>query len=236
MDANTSTFLLISIALTLGIKHGFDLDHLATIDAIAGVVRDNRFLSKMVGIFFSLGHGIVVVFVSLIIGSGLMESHIPEWLNGFGRWISVVFLLLFGGINLVSVFRNPSHQTTPIGIKSFLATKLRIKKYNAWVIMSIGALFACSFDTFSQIALFSISGSLFSGWALPGILGLSFTAGMMLSDGLNGLLVAALIQRSDGMSTSISRTLGLTISMFSLGIGFMGLFDILRTLINRGLW
>ncbi len=83
MDTNISWILLVSMALTLGISHGFDLDHLAAIDAITRTVRDNRFLSKMVGFLFSLGHGIVVILISLIIGSGLMESHIVQ----FGNWL-----------------------------------------------------------------------------------------------------------------------------------------------------
>jgi len=227
MDANTSWIVLVLMALTLGIRHGFDLDHLATIDAITRTVRDNRLLSKFVGFLFSLGHGIVVILISLIIGSGLMQSHIPEWLDGFGQWVSIVFLIIFGFLNLYNVFQN---QTMPAGLKSFLVKKLGAKKYNPMLIMSIGALFAFSFDTFSQIALFSISASLLSGWFFSVILGLFFMLGMMLSDGINGLLVATLIQRADRFSIIASRGLGLIISLFSLGIGLMALFEILTTL------
>jgi high-affinity nickel-transport protein len=225
---NPSWIILVTMALTLGISHGFDLDHLAAIDAITRTVRCNRFLSKMVGFLFSLGHGIVVILISLIIGSGLMESHIPEWLDGFGRWVSIVFLLIFGALNLHSFFQNTSNHIMPIGIKSILVNKLSIKNYNPLLIMVIGALFAFSFDTFSQIALFSISGTLLSGWLFSGVLGVFFMLGMMISDGINGLLVSVLIQRADGISVVISRSLGLTISMFSLGVGFIGLFEILR--------
>lgn len=227
MDTNTSWIILVSMALTLGITHGFDLDHLASIDAITRTVRGNRFLSKIVGFLFSFGHGIVVILISLIIGSGLMESHIPEWLDGFGQWVSIVFLLIFGALNLYNVFQNTSHHMMPIGIKSILVNKLFIKEYNPLIIMAIGALFACSFDTFSQIALFSISGTLVSGWLFSGVLGIFFMLGMMISDGINGLLVSALIQRADGISVFISRSLGFAISMFSLGVGFTGLIKIL---------
>jgi nickel/cobalt transporter (NiCoT) family protein len=227
MDINASQTILAFMALTLGIRHGFDLDHLATIDAMTRTVRENQFLSKIVGVLFSLGHGIVVILISLIIGSGLMQSHIPEWLDGLGQGISIVFLLFFGAINLYNVFQHTSHQALPGGIKSFLAKKLSAKKCNPVLIMSIGALFALSFDTFSQIALFSISASLLSGWLFSGILGFFFMLGMMVSDGINGLLVSALIRRADGASVVVSRSLGLTISMFSLGIGLMGLFRIL---------
>lgn len=227
MDTNISWIILISMALTLGISHGFDLDHLAAIDAMTRTVRDNRFLSKSVGFLFSLGHGIVIILISLIIGSGLMESHIPEWLDGFGQWVSIVFLLIFGALNLYNVFQNTSNQGMPAGIKSILINKLGIKKYNPVIIMAIGALFACSFDTFSQVALFSISGTVLSNWLFAGVLGVFFMLGMMISDGLNGLLVFALIQRADRVSAVISRSLGLAISIFSLSIGFIGLSELL---------
>jgi len=214
--------------LTLGIKHGFDLDHLATIDAITRTVRENRFLSKLVGVLFSLGHGLVVTLISLIIGSGLLQSHIPEWLDGFGQWISIIFLFVFGMLNLYNIFQNPFNQNMPVGIKSFLVKKLNAKKFNPLMIMSIGALFAFSFDTFSQIALFSISASLLSGWLFSGVLGLFFMLGMMVSDGINGLIVSALIQRADKISILVSRGLGLTICLFSLVIGSMSLYEILH--------
>ena len=228
MDANTSWIVLVFMALTLGIKHGFDLDHLATIDAITRTVRENRFLSKLVGVLFSLGHGLVVTLISLIIGSGLLKSHIPEWLDGFGQWISIIFLFVFGMLNLYNIFQNPFNQNMPVGIKSFLVKKLNAKKFNPLMIMSIGALFAFSFDTFSQIALFSISASLLSGWLFSGVLGLFFMLGMMVSDGINGLIVSALIQRADKISILVSRGLGLTICLFSLVIGSMSLYEILH--------
>ena len=92
--------------------------------------------------------------------------------------------------------------------------------------MMIGALFALSFDTFSQIALFSITASLMSGWLFSAILGSFFTLGMMVSDGFNGLFVSALIQRADGTSLVLSRSLGVAISFFSLLTGAIGLIKI----------
>lgn len=226
MDANTSWMILVLMAMTLGIRHGFDLDHLATIDAITRCVRDNHLLSKWVGFLFSLGHGLVVILISLIIGSGFMQSYVPEWLEGFGKAISIFFLILFGLINLYNVFQNPV-EASPMGLRSFLAKRLVAAKYHPSLIIGIGALFALSFDTFSQVALFSISASLLSGWLLSGVLGIFFMLGMMMADGINGLVISALIQRADTMSIAISRGLGLSISLFSLGIGGIGLYEIL---------
>ncbi len=219
---------MIFIAFTLGMRHGLDWDHLATIDAITRTVSQTRYLSRLVGFLFSLGHGLVVTVISLLIGGGLMQTHIPEWLDGFGSWISIIFLFLFGLLNLWSLFQEPMQGTLPVGIRGMLASKLMGKKYNSFLIIGIGALFACSFDTFSQIALFSITASMMSGWAFSGILGLFFTLGMMVTDGFNGLFVSTLIQRADAMSMKLARGLGITISLFSLITGCLGLVKILR--------
>lgn len=226
MDTNTSWIVLILMALTLGIRHGFDLDHLATIDAITRTMRGDRLLSKMVGCLFSLGHGLVVILISLLIGSGIMQTHIPEWLDGFGQWISIFFLSVFGILNLYTIFQNPTNPALPGGVRSFLFKKLGVRTYNPLMIILVGALFAFSFDTFSQVALFSISASLASGWLFSGVLGLFFTFGMMISDGINGLLVSILIQRADGASVIVSRGIGLSICIFSLGVAFLSLFEI----------
>jgi high-affinity nickel-transport protein len=222
MEDNGSWIWMVLMALTLGVRHGFDLDHLATIDAITRTVRNHSRLSRMVGVLFSLGHGVVVTLISLVVGSGLMKVHTPQWLEGFGNGISIFFLIFFGILNFWSVFQTSSLEEVPAGLKSYLAKNLLKKNFNAMMVMGVGALFALSFDTFSQIALFSISASLLSGWWFSGILGASFTLGMMMSDGLNGLFVSTLIRRADGSSLMLSRGLGLTISMFSLVTGIVG--------------
>lgn len=228
IDWQASTALIMLFALGLGVRHGFDLDHLATIDAISRTVRDNSALSKRVGLLFSLGHGAVVMLISLIAGGGLMSTKIPSWLDACGNWISIGFLFLFGVLNLWNIF-SPKRSADPLpaGMKSFLVRRFGAKQFRPSMVMATGALFALSFDTISQVALFSISASLFSGWFFSGLLGLCFMLGMILSDGLNGLLVSLLIQRADRLSLTISRSFGLAISLFSLSIGFVTLYKML---------
>lgn len=50
----------------------------------------------------------------------------------------------------------------------------------------VGALFALSFDTMSQVAFFSISVQAGQSWMTPMLLGLVFMLGMIVTDGLNG--------------------------------------------------
>lgn len=232
MDASSSWQWMSLMALLLGVRHGFDLDHLATIDAITRTTSHNRILSKMVGFLFSLGHGLVVTVLSLIIGGGIIEAHVPTWmeslLSGFGTFVSIFFLLVFGVLSLWNVFQNSSASNVPVGIKSFLVRRIKNKKYTPVFVVMVGALFAFSFDTVSQVALFSISASLLSGWVFSGVLGIFFMLGMILSDGLNGWFVSLVIERSDRVSLVLSRSLGLVISTFSLVVGFAALLKIFQ--------
>lgn len=209
------------MAYFLGVRHGFDLDHLATIDSMTRIVGPHRNLSKVVGFLFSLGHGMVVILISLIVGHGFTPSYIPEWLNGLGDCISITFLFVFGSLTLWNVFQSPSTAPIPTSLKNYLSRKLIKKNINPFYIVSIGILFAFSFDTVSQVVLFSLSAKAMAGFLFSGLLGIVFMLGMMTSDGLNGLFVSTLIQRADRMSLLLSRMSGLIIASFSLIVGIM---------------
>jgi nickel/cobalt transporter (NiCoT) family protein len=223
-----SGWFLLAMAFLLGIRHGFDLDHLATIDSVTRTVRENRYLSKIVGILFSLGHGLVVILISLIIGSGLKPSPVPEWLSWLGDSISITFLLVFGLLTLWNVFHHQTQSTMPTSLKNYLSRKLITKKFNPAFIIFIGVLFAFSFDTVSQVVLFSLAARAVAGCLFSGLLGVVFMLGMMMSDGLNGLLVSTLLQRADGVSFLFSRIAGLMIASFSLIVGFTNCFKMIN--------
>jgi len=207
------------MVLTLGMRHGFDLDHLATIDSITRASKENIHVSKLAGFLFSLGHGLIVILMSFIIGSGFIHANSPPWLATFGNWISIFFLFVFGFLTLWSLL--PHAPVLPTSLRGFLVKKLLGKNYNPFLIILVGAFFAFSFDTFTQVALFSISGSLTMGSLFSLILGIIFMLGMMISDGLNGFFVSFLIQLADKRSLLISRLLGLLIAFFSILVGLI---------------
>lgn len=212
------------MAFTLGLRHGFDLDHIATIDSITRAVKTNIRLSKYVGFLFSLGHGLVVITMSLIIGSGFIQTQtqMPIWLEAFGNWISIFFLFLFGVITFWNLL--PNSKVIPVGIRSVVFKKIFKDNYNPAIIMFIGALFALSFDTFTQVALLSISASVLRGCFFTAILGIVFMIGMMTTDGLNGIFVSSLLQSADKKSSVISCAFGVLIGSFSLTLGVISLF------------
>ncbi|HAT1595623.1 TPA: DNA repair protein [Legionella pneumophila] len=218
---NDSGWFLISAALLLGMRHGFDLDHLATIDAITRSVRSKPCLSRMVGFLFSLGHGLVVIIVSLIIGGGIISASIPEWLNEMGNIVSITCLLLFGFLTLWNTVNYSSPAIIPTNFRNYLSQKFIHHNAHPFMILLIGALFALSFDTISQIVLFSLAASALSGFLFSGLLGFVFMLGMMMSDGLNGVFVASLIRRADGFSLLFSRLVGFGIAFFSIGIAII---------------
>ena len=61
---------LIMVVFMLGLQHGLDPDHIATID---GLTRFNAQLrphvSRWSGILFSLGHGIIVTLVAAMVAA-----------------------------------------------------------------------------------------------------------------------------------------------------------------------
>lgn len=212
-------FALLALVLVMGVKHGLDADHLATIDGLTRHnLRHTPARAKWCGTLFSLGHGAVVILISL--GAGLISAkwHVPEWMADVGTWISICFLTLLAGLNLRAVLIAPaSGVVSPVGIKAGAMRRLQ-QTSNPLSIMAIGALFALSFDTLSQAALFAVTATQYGGIPHVLILGLTFTFGMLLADGANGLWIAHLLRRADRHACIASRVMGLMIAAISFAV------------------
>jgi high-affinity nickel-transport protein len=215
---------LLLLVLLLGIKHGMDPDHLATIDGLARFnLAERPRLARWSGCLFSLGHGLVVMLVAALVALSAGAWSPPRWLDDLGTWISIVFLTALGVINLAAVLRTPADRVTrAAGLKGRWLRPFT-ETGHPLLIASIGAAFALSFDTLSQAALFSLSASQAAGWVFAGFLGLVFMAGMMLTDGANGLWVSRMLARADRRARIASRVLGLSIAFLSLSIAALGL-------------
>ena len=86
----------------------------------------------------------------------------------------------------------------------------------------VGALFALSFDTVSQSALFAVTASQFGGVGHALFLGSVFVFGMLVTDGINGLWISRLIARADQLACIASRVMGLAVSAVSLLVAALG--------------
>jgi high-affinity nickel-transport protein len=185
------TTLLLGFAL--GMRHGTDPDHLAAIDGLSRIrARATN------GLFFALGHGLVVT--ALAVGIGQIVSDRAAFL---GPWV----LILIGFINLVKlVRRSPQPYATgaiqrPVVLQPFL----------------LGMILAAGFETASQFSMLILAGK-----TNPWLLGAVFTGGMVLVDGFDGYLAAStqnLAAVNGGSAQNASRLLGILVVSFSFGLG-----------------
>lgn len=205
------------VVLLLGMRHGFDADHLAAIDGMAQHnARARPGLARWCGALFSLGHGAVVVAVALAVSILAETWQPPAWLAATGSWISIVVLLLLGAVNIAAVFRTPEGELAQLtGWRSGAFARL-LRAGHPLTVMAVGTLFALSFDTFGQAALFAATASPFGGWHSALLLGLLFTFGMLLTDGVNGYWIARLIRRGDRSARVASRVMALAVAGVSL--------------------
>ena len=217
-------FLALSmVVLLLGIKHGFDADHLAIIDSLTRFnSKTNPKVARFCGVYFSLGHGVIVIATALAVTLFAQHWQTQPWLETFGAWVSILFLALLGFLNLRTVFvSDPSQIVRLVGLKGrFLGQLTQTGK--PVLVALIGALFALSFDTISQTALFALTANHFGGWEHALLLGLLFMFGMLATDGINGYWVARLIYRTDQIALVASRVMGLVVAGISLLVAFLG--------------
>jgi len=196
------------IALALGMRHGTDPDHLTAIDGLSRIrPRATN------GLYFALGHGLVVTMLAVGIGAAIASR-----VAFLGPWV----LILIGVLNLWRVFRPsppPDRSPRPLVGQPFL----------------LGMLLAAGFETASQFAALILTNRL-----NPWIVGATFTGGMVIVDGLDGYLAAStqrLASAGEGKATAASRFLGVIVVLFSFGLGGAELlnFDIDRFALPTGL-
>lgn len=216
---------LLALVFVLGLKHGLDPDHLATIDGLTrfNATNNKPRLSRWSGLLFSLGHGTVVMVVAVLVGVVAKSWDVPAWVEDLGAWISILFLLALGAVNLAAVFRAaPDQVVRTVGLKGRWLGKLNQASHPV-LIACVGALFALSFDTLSQTALFSLTASSMAGWMFSAILGMAFMLGMIATDGINGLWISRLLSCTDARALIASRVMGLTVGGLSIMVGLFGI-------------
>ena len=196
------------VGLALGMRHGTDPDHLAAIDGLTRIrPRPTN------GIFFALGHGLVVILLAVGIGHFLASRF-----AFLGSWS----LILIAAVNLWRLIRGSSPQpvtTRPVIAQPFL----------------LGMLLAAGFETASQLSALILAGQT-NAW----LLGAAFSSGMVLVDGLDGYLAAStqrLAANGQIKAKAASQVLGIMVVIFACGLGgaeLLGL-DLTRIALPLGL-
>ena len=211
------------VALVLGMRHGVDADHLAAIDAMTRCNAQARpALARRTGVWFSLGHGVVVLAVAFAVALTAHAWAAPGWLEPFGAWTSIALLALLGVLNLATWRRTaPDTAVTLTGWRSRLFEGA-LRACSRRAVTAVGMLFAVSFDTVSQAALMAATGLARQGLGAVALLAGAFVLGMIVTDGLNGWWVARLIQRPGAGAARASRVMCVAISGISLGTAALG--------------
>jgi nickel/cobalt transporter (NiCoT) family protein len=207
------SLIFTGLALTayiLGIRHGFDVDHIAAIDNTTRKLLNDGKRPLTVGTWFSLGHSTIVC--GMIVALVVAVDFISRTYNTFasvgavlGTVISGTFLFLIGLVNLIIVLevyrifvglRDRSldqkaldEQMNKRGFMYRYFGRLFKVVTEPWQIYPIGVLFGLGFDTATEVLLIGLAvGAFYSGIPLWAVLFLPalFTCGMVLSDTTDG--------------------------------------------------
>ncbi|HVJ09806.1 MAG TPA: hypothetical protein VM554_15620 [Acidisarcina sp.] len=195
---------LVSCAL-LGLRHGFDYDHLAAISDITAVQHSWK-RGMRLGVTYALGHALTVA----MLGAAVIMLHIPlpEKLDSWTEKLIGITLIVLG-IGVVASLAKHDH--THSRVQSRLAVLIsginwlwwRAKllfqpqtprpdpfswNYNGGSAFGIGVLHGLGAETPSQLMLFLLTASL--GGTSRGFMGLAaFTLGLIA---MNTLMTASL--------------------------------------------
>jgi len=249
------------IAYTLGMRHGFDADHISAVDDTTRYLLAKGRKPLGTGFFFSFGHSSVVfvLSLSLALAARSVQSHIPRFqdLGGtIGATVSGTFLWVIGLLNLavllgiLRVWRQAKRgafdreQLDRLLLQRGLVNRMlggRAQKLinHSWQMYPLGLLFGLGFDTASQVGLLALAGGAVSGKAsFLAIMSLPilFAAGMSLVDTTDGALMT---KAYDWAFTSPLRKLwyNLTTTGLSVAVALVvGTIELLQVLSDRLGW
>jgi high-affinity nickel-transport protein len=202
------------LALTLGMRHAFDADHISAIDNTTRKLMAEGKRPMSVGFFFSLGHSTIVFLMAIMLNFGIrsLDDQVKSNNSGLhnitgiiGTSVSGTFLYLIAALNvviLVSIVKvflelregkfddaELERQLNQRGLMNRFFGKLSRRIDMPWKMYPIGVLFGLGFDTATEVALLVLSGTaVASGLPFYAILSLPilFAAGMSTFDTLDG--------------------------------------------------
>ncbi len=202
------------LAYVLGLRHAVDADHIAAIDNVVRKLMQEGKRPVAVGLFFSLGHSLVVALAVAAIATAAfaLRRHFHEFkLIGsiIGTGASAFFLLAIAAINLVvlrGVWRSflRARRGEPVaeheldlllsgrGLLARIFRPLFRMVTRSWQMFPIGFLFGLGFDTATEISLFTVAASQASDGLTLGtvmIFPALFAAGMTLLDTTDSVLM-----------------------------------------------
>ncbi|MDE1187995.1 MAG: HoxN/HupN/NixA family nickel/cobalt transporter [Pantoea sp.] len=246
------------LAYMFGLRHAVDADHIAAIDnATRKLLQEGR-SAESAGAFFSLGHAAVVIISCLFVA--LTASALDKALGDAKEIGSLISTLASAGFMLVLAFANLSillsvwktfrqakNGGTVVaddldmllnrrGLLARLFRPLFRLVSRSWHLFPIGFLFGIGFDTATEIALFGLSSAQAVGgisFASIMVMPALFTAGMLLVDTLDGILMVR-VYRWAFVRPIRKLYYNLTITMMSVVVAFfIGGIEVLSLLSDK---
>ena len=193
------------LAYCFGCRHGVDADHIAAIDGVTRKLIAAGQRPMLVGLFFSLGHCVVVFAIcgAIVLSTEITGAKLEEWSSigsAVGPWVAAAVLLCIGALNLCVVrdllaqwrlrqARGHEHEVASLVGRCCPSLIAAIDR--PWKVSVIGLLFGLGLDTATEIGLLTRSavGRPEAPRSCALLLPLLFAAGMALVDTLNGLLM-----------------------------------------------
>jgi len=202
------------LALTLGMRHAFDADHISAIDNTTRKLMAEGKRPTSVGFFFSLGHSTIVFLLAVLLNFGIraLDDQVSNDSSGLhnvtgivGTTVSGTFLYLIAALNIVvffSIFKafrdlrsgrfdevELERQLNQRGLMNRFFGPLARRVDTPWKMYPVGVLFGLGFDTATEVALLVLSGTAVSSglpfWTIL-CLPILFAAGMCLFDTMDG--------------------------------------------------
>jgi nickel/cobalt transporter (NiCoT) family protein len=200
-----------TLAYTFGLRHAFDVDHIAAIDNTTRKFLHEERKPLGIGFYFSLGHSSVVLALTaaLALATAKVNAAIPvlHTYGGIvGAAIAGIFLLLIGALNVVVLadvvgafrrMRAGAYDAAALErrlLDQGLFSRLFLKRVGdridtSWKMFPLGFLFGLGFDTATEVGLLVTTAAV-AAQKLPFLAVLSlpiiFAAGMSLLDTADG--------------------------------------------------
>ncbi|MEB0058964.1 MULTISPECIES: hypothetical protein [unclassified Variovorax] len=231
MNAEMLSVSGLVLMFVLGLRHGLDPDHIACIDGLTwrALSHDHQH-AHWIGTLFAIGHGLLVTAIAVGVSKLTHTLSVPDAVVLIFGWIPTLLLLLVGTLNLrLLLRRDPAY--APTGWKLKLIPERLRNHSSPWAVIAIGVLFATVFDTATQASAWGYVASNKGGGLLAAsVAGLIFTAGMVITDTLDGRLICRIGRSADGQAAGrrFRRALGWLIVAISYGVA---LYNILKEFI-----
>jgi high-affinity nickel-transport protein len=221
MEAELLSLSGLVLMFVLGLRHGLDPDHIACIDGLTWRALNHQHEhAAWIGTLFAIGHGLLVTAIAMGVSQLTRSINVPDPVVLVFGWVPTALLLLVGTLNLRLLLRaSTSFQPTGWKLK-LIPTRLR-NHSSPWAVVAIGILFATVFDTATQASAWGYVASNKGGGLLAALgAGLVFTAGMVITDTVDGRIICRVSRSIDGQSASrrYRRTLGWLIVSISYGV------------------